>query len=203
MIDTLLPGAIGDAGLKAAALVPLACILLAAVRQDVRDNRIPNLLILVGMLLGLAVHTLLPAGYGFLSVVPGGMGPLAFVQGLAIGGGLLLPLYVLGALGAGDVKLMAVVGGFLGPDDVLAAVVATFIAGGLVSLAVALRLGRLGLLFRNVAAMLYLTVLKLPLPGLPAIEPPAQPAGKAPYSIAVALGTLAAGAWIAAGLHLI
>ena len=56
-----------------------------------------------------------------------------WLAGLALGLLLLLPLYLLGACGAGDVKLMAMTGAFLGPQDALGAILMTFLAGGLLA----------------------------------------------------------------------
>lgn len=59
---------------------------------------------------------------------------LAGVQGAAVGGGLLLLLYVLsgGGMGLGDVKLALVLGLWLGPSRTLLALLLAFVAGGLV-----------------------------------------------------------------------
>lgn len=50
--------------------------------------------------------------------------------GLLLGGGCLLPLYLGGVLGAGDVKLMGVAGSFLGVKAVLVSVLLTTLCGG-------------------------------------------------------------------------
>ena len=56
---------------------------------------------------------------------------------------LMLPGHVLGATGAGDVKLMAAVGAIVGPAVVLKAFLFTAVAGGVLAVAVALRRRRL------------------------------------------------------------
>ena len=79
--------------------------LFLAVLFDLRERRIPNRLCLSGMLAGMGLRTVLRGVPGFLSGVAG--------IGLAI-----LPLFLLfrsGMLGAGDIKLFAVVGSFMGP----------------------------------------------------------------------------------------
>ncbi len=55
----------------------------------------------------------------------------------------MLPGHVLGATGAGDVKLLAAAGALLGPGLTLRAFVATVIAGGIIALVVAVHRGRL------------------------------------------------------------
>jgi prepilin peptidase CpaA len=56
-------------------------------------------------------------------------GLIASAGGLALGLAMLLPLYVVGGLGAGDVKLLGVVGSFLGPWGAVVAGMATMMAG--------------------------------------------------------------------------
>lgn len=193
----------GDVAVITVAMAVLAALLIAAVRFDITDHRIPNALILAGILAGLALHVLSPAGYGFLSVVPGGLGPLGALQGLAIGGAVMLPLYIFRVMGAGDVKLMAAVGAILGPADVVPAILGTFIAGGAVSLATAWYLGRVGQMVRNIVTMLQLAIFKLPLGRLPVVEVPMESVGRTPYGVAVAIGTLGGVIWTAAGFSLV
>jgi len=180
-----------------AGLLPLFTILAVAVYTDLRERRIPNKLVLAGIVTGLLLHTLLPEGNGFLAKWPGGVGFLGSLQGLAIGAAAMFPLYFLRAMGAGDVKLMAAVGAILGPDDILPAVIGTFLAGGVVSILTALMAGSAGQLVRNLIYMVQVTLLKLALPGRPSIEPPLESAGSAPYAVAVALGTLGGLLWAA------
>jgi prepilin peptidase CpaA len=109
----------------------LATLLLAAVAFDLRSLRIPNAIVFPGMALALLLHALLPDGIGASSAL----------AGLGIGLAGLLPLYALGAMGAGDVKLMAMAGAFLGPSGGAAALVLTFILGTFLAVAFALKRG--------------------------------------------------------------
>jgi prepilin peptidase CpaA len=104
--------------------------LAAAVVTDVRTRRIPNWL--TGAIAG--------AGFG-LAFGGGGVTPLQATLGLALGLALMLPGHVIGATGAGDVKLMAAVGAFLGPSLVFRAFLYSALAGGVLALAVAARRG--------------------------------------------------------------
>jgi len=63
--------------------------------------------------------------------------------GTVIGLALLLPLYSIGGMGAGDVKLLAAFGALLGPADVFDAFLRAAILGGAMALTVALWRGRL------------------------------------------------------------
>lgn len=167
---------------SALGLGTLALLLAAAVWHDVRDYRIPNALVAAGMVLALLMHALLPAGGGFAAATPGGLGALKALQGMGLGLAALLPFYLLGAAGAGDAKLMAMVGAFLGPLDALAVVLCTFIAG---------------------AAMAVVWLMSGTAPAPVATQRGAERANsgaarrwraKLPYSMAIAMGTLA---WLA------
>jgi prepilin peptidase CpaA len=118
--DFVVPAALG-AGLGAAAAI------------DLRTHRVPNVLTAALALAGLAAAA---AGLGRVGV----SGALA---GGVLGLLVMLPSYVFGRMGAGDVKLFAAAGTFIGPDAVLPALLATAIAGGLLAACVARRRGRL------------------------------------------------------------
>jgi prepilin peptidase CpaA len=108
----------------------LSLALAAAVVIDVRTRRIPNWL--TG---GLAA-----GGFG-LAFGGGSVTPWQALLGLALGLALMLPGHVIGATGAGDVKLMAAVGAFLGPSLVFRAFLYSALAGGLIALVIAVRRG--------------------------------------------------------------
>lgn len=181
---------------SATGIVPLACLLVVAARQDMASATIPNVVVAFGITLAVFLHAILPSGGGFLSPAAGGLGWLASLEGLFIGFAVLFPAYLLRVMGAGDVKLMAMVGAFLGPDDILPALAGTFLAGGGVAVLVALRHRSVLQLFRNVFSMLRLTLYKLPISGRPEVEPPTNSVAKAPYGVAIALGTLGAVGWL-------
>jgi prepilin peptidase CpaA len=94
-----------------------------AVREDLLFHRIPNRLTGSLLCLGLALH--------FTS---GGWSALgAAALGVPVGLTVLLPLYMLRATGAGDVKLLAAAGAVLGPWSIAVAGGYTLIAGGLLA----------------------------------------------------------------------
>ena len=84
-------------------LAPLAILLFKASLEDINNRRITNKLVLVGVLLGLTLNVLLPEGLGFNSLTPGGLGGLKSFQGLGLGLLILMPMYLLQVMGAGDV----------------------------------------------------------------------------------------------------
>ena len=105
-------------------LLTISGILTAAAYSDLRSHRIPNNLIVLGLILAIIFQLIADGAHGLL------FGFLAALLGL----GCFMPFYVLRAMGAGDVKLMAVVGFFTSPRGVLYAVVLSLLAGGLCAL---------------------------------------------------------------------
>lgn len=167
------------------------CLLLAGTAwTDVRTRRISNRLVFAGAFAGIVFNTVLPEGLGFASALPGGLGFWDAVAGLATGLGLMLPLYLLRAMGAGDVKLMAMVGAFLGPRATVSVVLATFIAGGVMILAVVLHKGTLGRLLGNLRTMMLASFFKLMMHETPTVDAAPASAGKMPYALAIAAGTI-------------
>lgn len=101
----------------------MAAALMAAV-VDLATRRIPNALIVTTSLLGL--------GFAFgVSGLPGLLGALA---GFAVAFSLLLPGYLLGFTGGGDLKFMAALGCFLGPELSLHAVLLYYPLGAVMAL---------------------------------------------------------------------
>jgi prepilin peptidase CpaA len=107
--------------------LPLTATLLGAsawaVREDLLAHRIPNRL--TGSLLCLGF--VLQFAFGGWSAL--GQAALGALVGLAV----LLPLYLLRAMGAGDVKLLAAIGALLGPHWALIAGIYTLLAGGVLA----------------------------------------------------------------------
>jgi prepilin peptidase CpaA len=111
------------------AFAALAAGALAATVIDVRTRRIPNAL----------TATMTGIGIGLAATGLSGIAPAAAALGFALGFVLMLPGHLLGATGAGDVKLMAAVGSIVGPALVVNAFIFTAIAGGVLAVIVALR----------------------------------------------------------------
>jgi len=169
----------------------LAVLLAAAVACDIRSRRIPNRLVGLGMAAGLTLHATVTPGAGLFNMPFGGLGLLLALGGLALGLLLLLPMYALGALGAGDVKLMAMIGAFLGPQEMLGVTLFSLVAGGALALLFALADGSLRKVLGNVRTMLLGSLLRGLSGGTAQLEHPAAATGKLPYAIAIAAGTVA------------
>ncbi len=152
----------------------MAALVLAA-WYDVRTSRIPNQLVYSGAAVAVLYNALSPIH---------GAGLLWSLAGLCIGLALLLPFYLLRAMGAGDVKLMAMAGAFLGYPDALHAGLASLLAGGVLSLILAARNGLLGSLTGNLLALA-----RGRLDGL-RVGASAASAGTLPYGVAIAAGTI-------------
>jgi len=118
---------------------PLVLMLALAAAVDMRQRRIPNAL--TGML---ALTGLMQ------SFLPGHTAsPLQSFLGLLVGGGLLLALFALRAVGGGDVKLLAGAGAWLGVKLVFQVFLLEAVLGMLLVLASCARHGRLRLLMNN------------------------------------------------------
>lgn len=156
----------------------MALLLIAAV-IDWRTMRIPNWLTVSGMVYGLvfnATHsTSVTAG-----LVTAGLG-------LAVGLVLLLPLYAIRVMGAGDVKLMAMVGAFLGAGPTLKALLFILVIGGCAAFAFALSHQATARFATNMRNLVYSMAIR----GAPLWRPEVVgvSVGRMPYGVSIALGT--------------
>jgi prepilin peptidase CpaA len=91
---------------------------------DIRSRRIPNWLVLPFGLAGIAASAVTHGWSGF------GQSLL----GILLASFLLGGLYWLGGMGMGDVKLCAAIGAWIGPQQLLMALVVMGIVGGLMAL---------------------------------------------------------------------
>ncbi|HEV7742864.1 MAG TPA: A24 family peptidase [Pseudolysinimonas sp.] len=112
----------------------LAAVTPALIRVDVREHRLPNRMVVPGLVVGLASALL---GWTLL-----GCSPFPVLAGLAFGGSLWL-LVLAGGIGMGDVKLAALIG-FASPTPTVAvaAPVIAFLTAGVVAVVVLIRRGR-------------------------------------------------------------
>ena len=161
--------------------VAVVCLVLVAGLQDLRTRRVPNALTLGATTVALALHGV-TGGWSELAT-----SALGWLAGLA----LFMPLWALGGMGAGDVKLLGAVGAWLGPAGALWAGLYGAIAGGVMALAIALARGYARTAFRNVGTLLrswFLAGVR-PVGGLTLAD---SGSIRLPYAVPIAAGVLAA-----------
>jgi len=110
--------------LKEVQVMALLCITMIAVLCDLRSGRIPNALIVTGLLCGFAYQILANGPAGFLLFLGGSGLPVL----------LFSVLFYFRMIGAGDIKLLCVPGAFLGPQHGLTCLIFAVLSGGLISL---------------------------------------------------------------------
>lgn len=163
----------------------LAVVLVLATWFDVSQKRIPNWLTVGGTVAALVLR-------GFTGVEALGTGLLGGTLGLSLG----LLLFAIGAMGAGDGKLLVTIGACLGFGGFVQALPLIGLAGGLLALVVAARTGTLlptlfrfrDLLFHMVSFGRIGERRTLAMPGAVTV----------PYGVAVAAGVV--WAWVATGV---
>ncbi len=155
----------------------LMAILAIASLIDIKSLRIPNWL----------TYSTLAVGISYFSFVRGYEGFLFSLTGAAAGCVLLIFPFVIGATGAGDVKLLAAVGGFLGPMGAFKVFILSGILGFVYAL---LLLGSQGLLvgtFKRYGRILKAFIITGKILYLPASLREKQI--KIKFGLAIALGT--------------
>lgn len=163
----------------------LAGLLGLALAYDIGRRRIPNWLVVAGLIAGLGYSIFVAWSQGMSPQAIGAQGLTQSLLGAVTGLAIMLPLYLLHAMGAGDVKLMAAIGAFLGPMQILGAALLTFVAGGVLSLLAALFTGSLSRVLGNLKLMGM--VVACGAAGLKLGD--VQTTGRLPYAIAITLGT--------------
>lgn len=154
-------------------------VLVVAVITDLRTRRIPNWLVL----------PFLAAGISVCGWQQGWSGVGHSLEGMGLGLLLFGIFFVMGGMGAGDVKLCAAIGAWIGPRQLITALVITGLAGGVMALGWAIRGKFVGELFKGSGDLIF----GLGRRGkdsdskLVLSNPQAR---KMPYAPAIAIGTL-------------
>lgn len=158
---------------------PTLIVLAVATITDLRSRRIPNWLVLPFLLAGFAVS-------GWLQGVPGVVKSL---EGLAVGALLFGVLSLMGGMGMGDVKLCAAIGVWIGPSQMLTALVVTGIAGGVIAVCWAIAGGFVAEMLNGTGDLIFGWKERrlAPHPKLVLSNPAAK---KMPYAPAIAIGTI-------------
>ncbi len=148
---------------------------------DIRQRRIPN------RLSGLFLLAALPA-----AMAPDGIGLLAAGQGFALGACAMVIPFLLGAVGGGDLKFVAVAGAWLGPRIGLNALLLGTVLGLFAALGTAAAAGRFGEALRGAARLVWLAAAGLSLTHLPPASGAAGPMAPIPYAAPLAAGVVGA-----------
>jgi prepilin peptidase CpaA len=160
----------------------LILLILTAALFDLRSYRIPNWLTFAGLSLALALNAFLFPRTGIFYSL----------EGLAVASTIYFILYLLHAMGAGDVKLMAAIGAAVGPWNWFVILFLTAIFGALAALVLALAKHRLRKTFLNMGLLLRsLGKGRAPYRANPELDVQNDAALRLPHALAIALATLA------------
>jgi len=165
----------------------VSVVLVEAAIIDGLKLRVPNWLTYHFALGGLACATWM-AGWAGLAWS---------LAGLAIGLVLLLPLYAIGGMGAGDVKLLAGVGAWMGWQTTVGAFVASALVGAVMALALVARSGQYArhwALFRTIGSEILTVRDPVKLSEAAAVRKPSMLL--LPYGIPIAVGSISYFAWV-------
>jgi prepilin peptidase CpaA len=167
--------------------LPLLAALVIAAGSDLRSRRIPNSLTLPLALSGLLLAGL-PSSRAEGAISFGGA-----AAGLGVGLAVPFVFFAIGALGAGDVKLLAAVGAWVGVKPILIIMLAAAIIGGVLAVVQALMQRRLALVLGNTTllAMNLVNVRRFGTARVVAMSAESPSLNNAlPYGVAIALATV-------------
>jgi prepilin peptidase CpaA len=141
-------------------------------------------------------YHLLFGGLAFAAWYAGVPGLVWSLQGAALGLAVLLPLYMIGGMGAGDVKLYAGVGAWVGPAMILQAFAVSAVVGGVLALAMVAWSGEYARHWVMLQTIVH-EILTVRSPSkLSALAAARKPTMRLlPYGIPLAVGTIAYFAW--------
>jgi prepilin peptidase CpaA len=145
--------------------------------MDVRYRRIPNRLVLVTLLSGIAINAFFGAWHGLL----------ASLAGLVIAFGLMFLFHVFGTMGAGDVKLFAAIGAVLGSSLVVPTFIIIALTGGILAVCKMVYARRAATTMLGVGQFF---IGLLPGQKVPRFSVPADPSYTLPYAVPICLGSV-------------
>src|ERR1044072_4648278 len=163
-----------EATVKLVVLAPLAA---SVIYNDVRYRRIPNLLVLIALIAGLAINSVLHGWHGLTT---------SFL-GFGLGFVPMLLLHIFGAMGAGDVKLFGAVGSILGFSLMPMTLVLVAMIGGVLAVVTTLRAGTM---MSTLHGVLRIFVGILPGWEMPRFAMAPDRRHTIPYGVAIMIGSL-------------
>ncbi|WHY76783.1 prepilin peptidase [Neobacillus sp. WH10] len=162
--------------------IVLVTILIISLYTDIRDRKILNIVTLPTILFAFIFHIGTQGMEGFLFSGKG------FLTGL----GLLIIPYLLGGMGAGDVKLMAAIGALMGTNFVFYSFIYTALIGGVIALVLIIK--QKGLV-NSMKSFFYTIVFFRSNLGSMLLGKDKHSSISFPYGIAIVLGTLCSLIW--------
>jgi len=156
-------------------------VLVAAIGGigDLRSARIPNWLTYSGLLTALILRSGLLGWQGFKSGV----------VAMLVSAALFYVLFVIGAMGGGDLKLMAAVSAWAGREHVFSVLIAAALAGGLLAIVYMLFARGLHKTLWNVVDLVRFRLTSGLLPH-PVLNVRQSGTLRVPFGVAIAMGTL-------------
>jgi prepilin peptidase CpaA len=161
----------------------LQCALLIvtgiAALTDLYSRRIPNPLVVAGFAAGLVLNI-------WWSGPGGGLNSL---MGLGLALLIYVPLFLLRAMGGGDVKLMAAAGAIVGPRDWFTLFILASVVGGVLALGMLMARRSMGSAFWNVLHIAKeLAHLRMPYKSNAALDISSSQALTMPHGVAIGIG---------------
>lgn len=146
---------------------------------DLYSRRIPNMIVVAGFVAGVALNTWLGGWSGLLHSLSGfGLAALIYV-----------PLFILRAMGGGDVKLMAAAGAIVGPSEWFTLFIYASLAGGVIALGMLLARNAMGAAFWNMMHILKeLAHFRAPYRSQPGLDISSPQALTMPHGVAIGVG---------------
>lgn len=105
-------------------IVALLILLIWAVVTDLSKTRVPNCIIITGLILGLFYRVLYLGHRNYIVILAGIVIPVL----------IFFPLFLMRAMGAGDIKLFAVTGAFFSIEDNMKCIALAIMLGGVIAL---------------------------------------------------------------------
>ena len=149
----------------------LLFLIFSSAVTDLKNNKIYNMQTYPAMLCGLAIGFICAGLSGFV---------FSFI-GLLVGGGLLIFFYIVGGVGAGDVKLLGAIGALKGTNFVIWTMFYTGLVGGAMALGIIIWKGTALQTFKN-------TMLFIRHPLRPLEDEGIENYQYLPYGLAISIG---------------
>ncbi len=174
-------------GIALLVLIVLTIVVITLAYTDLRERRIPNLIVFPAALIGLGLN----ACWGWAGLWFG-------IKGLVVGFALLFIPYLFQAMGAGDVKFLAAVGAFLGGVEVIRVLLLALLAYPPLALVFLIQQQKVKLTLKRFARLtgkifgIFIPPLRLYATQLEVSDDPNIASARTPFGLSISIGTLLA-----------